>query len=73
MAAPDTQWQNGFCERHWGHIKQMAHKMLVNARLPLQFLDSRWTMASLQETFAIFNATAVFGFLAQLNEWGSNI
>ena len=38
MAAPDTQWQNGFCERHWGHIKQMAHKMLVNARLPLQFL-----------------------------------
>jgi transposase InsO family protein len=38
MAAPDIQWQNGFCERHWGHIKQMAHKMLVNARLPLQFL-----------------------------------
>ena len=38
MAAPDTQWQNGFCERHWGHIKQMAHKMLVNARRPLQFL-----------------------------------
>ena len=38
MAAPDTQRQNGFCERHWGHIKQMAHKMLVNARLPLQFL-----------------------------------
>ena len=38
MAAPDTQWQNGFCGRHWGHIKQMAHKMLVNARLPLQFL-----------------------------------
>jgi transposase InsO family protein len=20
MATPDTQWQNGFCERHWGHI-----------------------------------------------------
>ena len=36
MAAPDTQWHNGFCERHWGHIKQMAHKMLVNARLPLK-------------------------------------
>jgi hypothetical protein len=37
LAAPDTQWQKGFCERHWGHIKIMAHKMCVNARLSLQF------------------------------------
>jgi len=36
-AAPDTQWQNGIAERNWAHIKQLAHKMLTYARLPLSF------------------------------------
>jgi hypothetical protein len=37
-AAPDTQWQNGIAERNWAHIKQLAHKMITYARLPLSFI-----------------------------------
>ena len=36
-AAPDKQYQNTYCERHYATISNMARKIVIHARLTTKF------------------------------------